>query len=305
MSEMIRSLKEALDYTRLYRDQTFVIKVGGEVLGSRKVLDEVAVQVALLESLSVRVVLVHGGGPQATELSRRLGFEPQMVAGRRVTTPEALEVAKMVYAGQLNVDVLSALRARGVRAVGLSGIDAGLVTATRRPPVEVRDDDGATRTVDYGEVGDVETVDTAVLDQLLPSGVVPVIASLAADAQGRPLNVNADSLAEALARSLKAKKLVFMTGAPGLLRDLADPASLVAFATPDDLTGLLASGAVRGGMRPKVEACLRAVAGGVRRTHIIDGRAPDALLVELFTGHGCGTMIVASREAAEYEAQEW
>jgi len=275
------------------------------VLGSRKVLDEVAVQVALLESLSVRVVLVHGGGPQATELSRRLGFEPQMVAGRRVTTPEALEVAKMVYAGQLNVDVLSALRARGVRAVGLSGIDAGLVTATRRPPVEVRDDDGATRTVDYGEVGDIETVDTAVLDQLLPSGVVPVIASLAADAQGRPLNVNADSLAEALARSLKAKKLVFMTGAPGLLRDLADPASLVAFATPDDLTGLLASGAVRGGMRPKVEACLRAVAGGVRRTHIIDGRAPDALLVELFTGHGCGTMIVASREAAEYEAQEW
>jgi acetylglutamate kinase len=305
MNDVIRSLKEALDYTRLYRDQTFVIKVGGEVLGSRKVLDEVAVQVALLESLSVRVVLVHGGGPQATELSRRLGFEPQMVAGRRVTTPEALEVAKMVYAGQLNVDVLSALRARGVRAVGLSGIDAGLVTATRRPPVEVRDDDGTTRTVDYGEVGDIETVDTAVLDQLLPAGVVPVIASLAADAQGKPLNVNADSLAEALARSLKAKKLVFMTGAPGLLRDLADPTSLVAFATPEDLTGLLDSGAVRGGMRPKVEACLRAVAGGVRRTHIIDGRTPDALLVELFTGHGCGTMIVASREAAEYQAQEW
>ena len=305
MSEMIRSLKEALDYTRLYRDQTFVIKVGGEVLGSRKVLDEVAVQVALLESLSIRVVLVHGGGPQATELSRRLGLEPQMVAGRRVTTPEVLEVAKMVYAGQLNVDVLSALRARGVRAVGLSGIDAGLVTATRRPPVEVKDDDGATRTVDYGEVGDIESVDAAVLDQLLPAGVVPVIASLAADAQGHPLNVNADSLAEALARSLKAKKLVFMTGAPGLLRDPANPSSLVAFATPDDLVGLLEGGAVRGGMRPKVEACLRAVAGGVRRTHIIDGRTPDALLVELFTGHGCGTMIVASREAAEYEAQEW
>ncbi|MBP1619888.1 MAG: argB1 [Acidobacteria bacterium] len=228
-----------------------------------------------------------------------------MVAGRRVTTPEVLEVAKMVYAGQLNVDVLSALRARGVRAVGLSGIDAGLVTATRRPPVEVKDDDGATRTVDYGEVGDIESVDAAVLDQLLPAGVVPVIASLAADAQGHPLNVNADSLAEALARSLKAKKLVFMTGAPGLLRDPADPSSLVAFATPDDLVGLLEGGAVRGGMRPKVEACLRAVAGGVRRTHIIDGRTPDALLVELFTGHGCGTMIVASREAAEYEAQEW
>ena len=304
MSDLVQGLKEALDYTRLYRDQTFVVKLGGEVLASADQLAGLAVQVALLESLSIRVVVVHGGGPQASALSRRLGFEPEVVAGRRVTTPEVLEVAKMVYAGQLNVDVLTALRAHGVRAVGLSGIDAGLVVARRRPPVEITDDAGVTRTVDFGEVGDLESVDSSVLDLLLPKGYVPVVASLAADAAGRPLNVNADTLAEALAIALKAKKLVFLTAAPGLLRDPGDPSSLVAFACPEDLQALIKEGRIRAGMRPKVEACLRAVAGGVRRTHIIDGRTPDSLLIELFTGHGAGTMIVAGREMESYREQE-
>jgi len=304
MSDLVQGLKEALDYTRLYRDQTFVVKLGGEVLASPDLLAGLAVQIALLESLSIRIVVAHGGGPQATKLSRRLGFEPEVVAGRRVTTPEALEVAKMVYAGQLNVDVLTALRANGVRAVGLSGIDADMVTARRRPAVEVTDDAGITRTVDFGEVGDLESVDTAVLDLLLPKGYVPVVASLAADPTGRPLNVNADTLAEALAASLKAEKLIYLTAAPGLLRDPDDPSSLVAFACPDDLRALMAEGRIRGGMRPKVEACLRAVAHGVRRTHIVDGRSPDSLLIELFTGHGAGTMIVAEREMASYREQE-
>ena len=304
MSDIVLGLKEALDYTRLYRDQTFVIKLGGEVLASARTLEGVAVHVALLESLSIRVVLVHGGGPQATALSRRLGVEPEIVAGRRVTTPEVLEIAKMVYAGQLNVDVLSALRTHGVKAVGLSGVDANLVTARRRPPVSVTDDDGQQRTVDYGEVGDIEAVDHAVLDVLLPAGFVPVVASLAADKDGRALNVNADTMAEALASALKAKKLIFLTGAPGLLRDPEDPSSLVAFADPEDLGAMLESGAIRGGMRPKVEACLRAVANGLRRTHIIDGRIPDALLLEVFTGHGCGTMIVAKKEMESYAERE-
>ncbi len=303
MSDVVRALKEALDYTRLYRDQTFVIKLGGEVLGKPDAVANLAMEVALLESLSIRVVLVHGGGPQATALARRLGFEPEIVAGRRVTTPEALEVAKMVVAGQLNVDLLSALRAHGVKAVGLSGVDAALVTARRRPPVAVRDDDGAERTIDFGEVGDVEAVDAAVLDSLLPAGYVPVVASLAADRDGRALNVNADTVAEAIAGALKAEKLIFLTGAPGVLRDASDPSTVVAFAGPDDLAGLLASGAIRGGMRPKVEACLRAVGNGVRRTHIVDGRVADSLLVEVFTGHGSGTMIVANKEMQAYQEQ--
>jgi acetylglutamate kinase len=217
-----------------------------------------------------------------------------------VTSPEVLEVAKMVYAGRINVDILAALRAHRVPAVGLSGIDAGLVTTRRRPPVTIRDDDGSERLVDFGEVGDVEAVDPALFKVLLPLGYVPVVASLAADAAGRPLNINADTLAEALARALSAKKLIYLTGAPGLLRDASDPSSLVAFAAPSDLEAMLDSGAVRGGMRPKVEACLRAVAGGVRRTHIIDGRSPDALLLEIFTGSGSGTMIVGERERSDY-----
>jgi acetylglutamate kinase len=300
MTELVRGLKEALDYTRLYRDRVFVVKLGGEVLGSARVLGEVAIQVALLESLSIRVVLVHGGGPQASVLARRLGLESEIVAGRRVTSSEMLEVCKMVYAGQLNVDVLAALRGHGVRAVGLSGIDAQLVTARRRPPVDIAGDDGQVRRVDFGEVGDIEGVDTALLERLLPAGYVPVVASLAADGEGRPLNVNADTMAEALAAALKAEKLIFLTSAAGLLRDLDDPSSVVAFADPEDLRGLLESGAVRGGMRPKVEACLRAVEHGVRRTHIIDGRRPDSLLVEVFTGAGSGTMIVARKEKEAY-----
>jgi acetylglutamate kinase len=304
MSDLVTALKGALDYTRLYRGQTFVIKLGGEVLANREALDSVAVSIALLESLSVRVVLVHGGGPQASELSRQLGLLPEVVAGRRVTTPEVLEVAKMVYAGRLNVDLLAMLRGEGVRGVGVSGIDGDLVTARRRPPVQVRDDDGSERTVDFGEVGDIEKVDPAVLKALIDGGYVPVVASLAADSSGRPLNVNADTLAEALASALQAKKLIFLTSAPGVLRDAADESSLVAFAVPDDLQPLIDSGAIRGGMRPKVEACIRAVGNGVRRTHIIDGRVPDALLVEVFTGHGCGTMVVARKDLDEYTEHE-
>ena len=279
-----------------------MLKLGGEVLSSPEARDTLAIQVALLESLSIRLLVVHGGGPQATTLSRKMGLEPEIVAGRRVTSPEVLEVAKMVYGGQINVNVVGALRGHGVSAVGLTGIDAGLVMVHRRPPVEITDDDGATRTVDFGEVGDVDSVNTTLLDVLLPRGHVPVVASLAADGDGAIMNVNADTLAAHLAAALGAQKLVYVTGAPGLLREADDPSSLVAFAAPEDLQALLTTGSIKGGMRPKVEACLKAVSGGVRRTHIIDGRTPDALLLELFTGHGSGTMIVGGREKRDYEA---
>ncbi len=304
MSEMIQALKGALDYTQAYRGQTFVIKVGGEILDRPEIMDGLAEQIALLDSLSIKIVLVHGGGPQATRLSRRLDLKSELVAGRRVTSPEVLEVAKMVYAGKLNVDLLSALRARRVCALGLSGIDGFLVTATKRPPVEVRDDDGNLRMVDFGEVGDIEDVKIDVLDLLMNARQVPVIASLAADERGAALNVNADTMAEALATALDATKLIFLTNSPGLLRDSKDEQSLVTFAEPDDLIKLLESGAVGSGMRPKVEACLRAVRNGVRRTHIIDGRTEDSLLIELFTGAGAGTMIVGRKEADSYRQEE-
>ena len=296
----IAGLKGALRYVRAYRDQVFVVKLGGEVLAEPEVLEQVTGQLALLSSLSIRLVVVHGGGPQATALSRRLGTEPRMVAGRRVTDDAALEVAKLVYAGQLNVDLLAALRAHRVQAVGLSGVDADLITAHRRPPVQVVDDGGKTVRVDYGHVGDVDRVDPRILSTLVEARFVPVVASLAGGEDGEVFNVNADTVAESLAVAMRAQKLIFLTGTNGVLRDRNDPSTLVTFADPDDLAGLMASGVLGGGMRPKVEACIRAATGGVERTHIIDGRAPDALLLEVFTGAGCGTMIVGRKEKATY-----
>ena len=296
----IAGLKGALRYVRAYRDHVFVVKLGGDVLSDPDVRDQVAAQLALLSSLSIRPVVVHGGGPQATALSRKLGQEPRIVAGRRVTDSAALEVAKMVYGGQLNVDLLAALREHKVQAVGLSGIDADLLTAHRRAPVSMVDDDGQRIEVDYGHVGDIDRVDPRILVTLMEARFVPVVASLAGDEDGGIYNVNADTVAESLAVALRAQKLIFLTGAPGVLRDRNDPATLVTFADPDDLAGLMASGALAGGMRPKVEACIRAATGGVERTHIIDGRAPDALLLEVFTGAGCGTMIVGRKEKATY-----
>ena len=299
-SKGIAGLKCALRYVRAYRYHVLVLTLGFDVLKEPEVLDSVAGQLALLSSLGIRLVVVHGGGPQATALSRRLGQEPRMVAGRRVTDDDALEVAKMVYAGQINVDLLAALREHRVQAVGLSGVDAELITAHRRPPVSVVDDSGRTIKVDYGHVGDIDRVDPRVLTALMDARMVPVVASLAGGENGEVYNVNGDTVAEALAVALRAHKLIFLTGAPGVLRDSSDPSTLVTFADPDDLAGLMANGALSGGMRPKVEACIRAATGGVERTHIIDGRAPDALLLEVFTGSGCGTMIVGRKEKATY-----
>ena len=296
----IAGLKGTLRYVRAYRDHVFVVKLGGEVVKDEHALDGVAAQVSLLHSLGIRLVVVHGGGPQASALSRRLGSEPRIVAGRRVTDDGALEVAKMVYAGSLNTDVVSALRAHQVEPVGLTGVDAELITARRRPPVVVVDDAGQSQTVDYGHVGDIQSVDPRLLTTLMDARFVPVVASLAGDDDGNVFNVNADTVAEAIAIALRAQKLIYLTGVPGVLRDPGDPDSLVTFADPDDLAELMASGALSGGMRPKVEACLRAATGGVERTHIVDGRAPDSLLLEVFTGAGTGTMIVGRKEKATY-----
>src|SRR5919205_1880942 len=210
----IAGLKGALRYVRAYRDQVFVVKLGGDVVGEPEVLDHVTAQLALLSSLSIRLVVVHGGGPQASNLSRRLGTEPRIVAGRRITDDSALEVAKMVYAGQLNVDLLAALREHRVQAVGLSGVDADLITAHRRPPVQVVDDAGQRVEVDYGPVGDIDRVDPRVLLTLMDARMVPVVASLAGGEGDEVFNVNADTGAESIAVGLRALKLIFLTGAP-------------------------------------------------------------------------------------------
>jgi acetylglutamate kinase len=296
----ITGLKGALRYVRAYRDNIFVLKLGGEVLADADALGHVAGQIGLLSSLGIKLVVVHGGGPQASALTRRLGVEPRMVNGRRVTDDTALDVAKMVYAGSLNVDLLAALRSHDVQAVGLSGVDADLLDAHRRPPVQVTRDNGSSELVDFGHVGDIDSVDPRIIHTLLAARFVPVVASLAGDRDGRVYNVNGDTVAESLAVALKAQKLIFLTGAPGVLRDRNDPATLIAFADPDELSVMISSGALAGGMLPKVESCIRAATNGVERTHIINGRGTDALLLEVFTGSGCGTMIVGRKEKAAY-----
>lgn len=304
MVEGIAGLKGALGYVRAYRGKTFVVKAGGEVLGDQRTRDALATQIGLLHSLGIRCVLIHGGGPQATALGRRLGIEPTIVAGRRVTDDAQLEIAKMAFAGTVHVDLLAALRHSHVAAVGVTGVDADLLTASKRPPRAIRDDDGVARLVDFGHVGEIERVDVSVLETLLTGGFVPVVSSLAGDADGNVYNVNSDTVAERIAIALKAAKLLVLTGAPGVLRDASDPTTVVSFADVSDLEALVQSGAITGGMRPKVEACLRAAAGGVERTHILDGRTPDALLLEVFTGAGCGTMIVRRKEKEAYADAE-
>lgn len=294
MTDSPLMLKQAIPYIRLYKGKIFVVKVGGRVVGRKEMLDALVEDVCLLQQVGIRVVLVHGGGSQATDLSKRLGIEPKLIDGRRVTDAQTLEVAKMVYAGTLNVDILATFRAHETPAVGVSGVDAGLVVAKKR----------AVGAVDYGFVGDIESVDPKVLNTLLDAGMTPVVACLGADAEGGVLNINADSVAEAVARALKAEKLVVVTDTEGILNDVANPGSLVSYADIEEVEAMKASGRLTGGMLPKVAACIRALQGGVRRTHIINGLKPGALLRETFTNAGCGTMIVEKRERQAYQAVE-
>lgn len=297
MSDVIGALKQAIPYIRLYKEKVFVVKAGGRVLQKRETLEALVEEVCLLHQVGVKIILVHGGGPQATELSKRLGLETTIVAGRRVTDAQTLEVAKMVYAGSLSVDILSAFRAHETRAVGLSGVDGKLLTARRRHKKLIEPFPGAPKVeVDFGFVGDIESVDPQVLLHILGGNAVPVISPLACDDQGNVFNVNADSIAEAVARSFKAEKLIIMTDTDGILKDAKDPASIVSYADIEEIEQLKASGALSGGMLPKVEGAIAALKGGVRRAHIINGIRAGALLTEIFTNAGCGTMIVAKKE---------
>lgn len=288
----IRLLKEALPYLRRHRRQCMVIKIGGEIAADAAALDSLAQDISLLSHVNIRVVLVHGGGPQASQLSRELGHEPRMVQGRRVTDEATLNVAKMVFAGQINVDVLSALRRHGVRGVGLSGLDADILSARRRPPTEMTDEvTGECVVVDFGHVGDITDVDTEVLSLLVGNGYVPVVSSLAGDAQGNTLNVNADTVASVLARDLAASKLITLTSVPGLLRNKEDPTSLIRRLSISEARELMQTGAVMGGMVPKMTTLIEALEGGVGAAVLLSGIEESALLLELFTDRGVGTLI--------------
>ena len=290
----IRALKSAAPYIRMYKGKTFVVKAGGGVFGDDDSTRQLVEQIAILHYFGVRVVMVHGGGPQLTELSDALGVPTRMVEGRRITDAKAIDVTSMVLNGLINTRILAICRDLDIDAVGISGVDAGLVRAHKRAPVRV----GASgEMVDFGFVGDVDSVDTTVLRKLLDNGLMPVVSPLSADENGVLLNINADTVAAAIGAALSAEKLILCTGAPGILGNVEDAGSLISFTDVRGLKSLREEGRIADGMLPKAKAIEDAIRGGVRRVHVVSYKAPEGILGEVFTNEGTGTLIVADVNA--------
>ena len=287
----IRALKGAAPYMRLYKGKTFVIKAGGGVFGDPEATRALIEQIAILHYFGVRVVFVHGGGPQLTALTEQLGVPTRMVQGRRVTDQQSIDVTSMVLNGLINTRVLALCREVNINAVGVSGVDAGLIRAHKRPPVKMIGDSG--EMIDYGFVGDIDLVDADVLKKLLDNGLMPVVSPLSADDNGVLLNINADTVASAIGAALAAEKLILCTGAPGILENVDDPSSLISYTDLRGLKRLRDEGKIVDGMLPKAKAIEDAVRGGVRRVHVISYKAPEGILAEVFTNEGTGTLIVA------------
>ena len=286
----IRALRSAAPYIRMYKGKTFVVKAGGGIFANPEATRILIEQLAILHFFGVRVVMVHGGGPQLTELSASLGLATQIVDGRRVTDEKSIEVTVMVLNGLINTRILAICRDLNIEAVGISGVDAGLVRAHRRAPVRL--EDGSGRTIDFGFVGDIDAVNTAVLLKLLDNGLMPVVSPLSADEQGVLLNINADTVAAALGAAVQAEKLILCTGAPGILENVADPGSLISYTDLAGLQRLRASGSLQNGMLPKAQAIEDALRGGVRRVHVVSYKTPEGILGEVFTNEGTGTLVV-------------
>ena len=280
-------LVEALPYIRRFWGKVVVVKYGGNVLGAGpeghavgedEALASFAEDIVLMRSVGMLPVVVHGGGPQIGALMERVGKEVEFLDGLRVTDADTIDLVRMVLVGKVNRDIVSSINVHGALAVGLSGEDANLITATARSEA-------------LGYVGDVVDVDPVIVHHLLAQGLIPVVATIGTDQSGQAFNINADTAAGALAAALEAEKLVFLTDVAGLRAVPDDPSTLIHQATADDLDHLVATGAASRGMIPKVEACAGAVRSGVGRAHILDGRTPHALLLEVFTDEGVGTMV--------------
>jgi acetylglutamate kinase len=271
-------LVEALPYIREFQGATVVVKYGGNAMTDPELADRFAEDVVLMRSVGLRPVVVHGGGPQIGALMARLGKEPEFLDGLRVTDAETLDIARMVLVGKINRDIVASINVHDALAVGLSGEDAGMIVAEARRP-------------ELGFVGDVESVNPAILLRLLAEELIPVVSTIGADLEGQSYNINADTVASAIAVSLQAEKLLYLTDVEGLLADVDDPSSLISSVSASDLRTMIADGTLRGGMIPKIEGCLQAVDGGVRRAHILDGRVPHVVVLEIFSDAGIGTMI--------------
>ena len=278
-------LVEALPYIRRFFGSTVVVKYGGNAMTEPALARQFADDIVLMRSVGMRPVVVHGGGPQISALMERLGMVPEFRDGLRVTDADSLDVARMVLVGKISRDIVSAVNVHGPLAVGLSGEDAGLILASARNP-------------ELGFVGDVAAVNPAIVQRLLAEELIPVVSTIGADLVGQSYNINADTVAGALAEALAAEKVVYLTDVEGLLADVDDPSSLISHIDTTVLQKLVDTGVLTGGMIPKIAACIHAVENGVGSAHILDGRIPHVLLLEVFTDSGIGTMITSSEEGA-------
>ena len=275
------ALIEALPYIQQFRGAIIVVKFGGNAMVDPDLSRTFAEDIVLLRSVGLKPVVVHGGGPQIGQMLERLGKTTEFRDGLRVTDAETLDVARMVLVGKVGRDIVGQINTHGAYAVGMSGEDGGLIEAVARDP-------------ELGFVGDVVAVNPGILERLLAEDLIPVISSIGSDAGGQAFNINADTVAGAVAGALGAEKAIYLTDVPGLLTNIDDPSSLVAKATIADLDGFVADGTISGGMLPKIGACIEAVNAGANSAHMLDGRVPHVLLLELFTNAGIGTMITAS-----------
>lgn len=281
-------LIEALPYIRRFAGKIVVVKYGGNALAGATESDALALfaeDIVLMRLVGLKPIVVHGGGPQISDLMSRLGKVTEFRDGLRVTDAETVDIARMVLSGQVNPQIVAAINVHGRFAVGVSGEDASLITASAKNP-------------ELGFVGEVDRINPGILTRLLDDEFIPVVATIGTDATGQAYNINADTVAGAIAEALGAEKLVYLTDIEGLRRVVDDPTSLIRQTSPDELDSLMADGTIAGGMIPKVESCVRAVRGGVRRAHILDGRIPHVLLLELFTDAGIGTMVESSYKKA-------
>jgi acetylglutamate kinase len=273
-----RALVEALPYIKEFRGAVVLVKFGGNSLTGEGMARTLAEDVVLLKSVGMRPIVVHGGGPQIGDLLTRLGKQSEFRDGLRITDAETLDVARMVLVGKVGRDIVGSINVHGADAIGLSGEDGGLIRASPRHP-------------DLGFVGDIDSVNPGIIERLLAEDMIPVVSSIGADGSGQAYNINADTVAAAVAGALEAEKVVYLTDVPGLMTDVHDPDSLVAAISTADLEAMIADGTVTGGMIPKAQACIAAVTAGARSAHMLDGRVPHVLLLELFTDSGIGTMV--------------
>ncbi|MDI6643087.1 MAG: acetylglutamate kinase [Candidatus Hodarchaeaceae archaeon] len=290
MQDRATVMLEALPYIQEFHGKTILIKLGGGVMEKEKLLDSLLRDIVFLNNVGMKIVIVHGGGPEVSEEMRKLGKKPKFVEGLRVTDEETMEILHEQLAGKLNKEIVLGINKHGGRAVGISGMDGNFIRA-HKLRYKTTTSKGREVEVDLGFVGEVEQINPTVINYLVGTGYIPVIAPIGIDGEGHSLNINADIVAAELAAAMHAKKLILLTNVAGVMRDPNDEKTLISVLTVDEAQKLIQEGVVKKGMIPKIEACLRAMQGGVERCHILNGTTPHVILLEILTKGGVGTMI--------------